>query len=162
MRCTKAKTPFALSLSKGGQPRTCNHRLAGGSPAADYFSCSAKKSNQKKAAPAEPVLRTSLRCSRDRAAATQGDFLRGAQLALTAARQGLRQSSPTTPGRAALLGGSEGGGVGEVQVGVSSRTLRHFMSRNRALSPCHVSTHHSKSICFKAAVLLVRLILLGL
>ena len=35
-------------------------------------------------------------------------MLRGAQLALVAARQGLRQSSPTAPGRAALLGGSEG------------------------------------------------------
>ena len=35
-------------------------------------------------------------------------MLRGVQLALVAARQGLRQSSPTASDRAALLGGSEG------------------------------------------------------
>ena len=75
-----------------------HYNFAGGSPAASYFSCSAKKSNQKKAA---PVHRPSgpLCCSPSRAAA---------ELALAAARQGLRQSSPTAPGLAALLGGSQG------------------------------------------------------
>ena len=43
--------------------------FAGGSPAAGHFSCFAKKSNQKKATPGSPVLRTSLRCSPCRAAA---------------------------------------------------------------------------------------------
>jgi hypothetical protein len=38
--------------------------------------------NESQPSPSSPVLRTSLRCSPSRAAATQGDFLRGAQLAL--------------------------------------------------------------------------------
>ncbi len=42
---------------------------AGGSPAASHFSCFAKKSNQKKAAPSSPPLRGSLRYSRLKAAA---------------------------------------------------------------------------------------------
>jgi len=43
--------------------------FAGGSPAAGYFSCFAKKSNQKKAIPNPPPLRGSLRCSAGQAAA---------------------------------------------------------------------------------------------
>ena len=42
---------------------------AGGSPAASYFSCSAKKSNPKKAAPGSSALRAALRYSRVKAAA---------------------------------------------------------------------------------------------
>ncbi len=44
-------------------------KFAGGSPAAGHFSCAAKKSNQKKAAPGSPALRASLRYSPRRAAA---------------------------------------------------------------------------------------------
>jgi hypothetical protein len=40
-----------------------------------------KESNQRKCRPGTPALRAALRCSSDWAAATQGDFLRGAQLA---------------------------------------------------------------------------------
>jgi hypothetical protein len=40
-----------------------------GCPAASYFSCFAKQSNQKKATPSPPPLRGSLRCSSNRAAA---------------------------------------------------------------------------------------------
>ena len=74
-------------------------KFAGGGPAAGYFSCLAKKSNQKKATPGSPVLWTALRCSLLRAAA---------ELALVKKRQGLKQSSPTFPGVAPLLGGSQG------------------------------------------------------
>ena len=66
---------------------------------ASYFSCFAKKSNQKKPAPGSPVLRTALCCSPRRAAA---------QLALAIKLRGLRQCSPTSPGEAVLLGGSQG------------------------------------------------------
>ena len=70
-------TPFLARVRAGegwGEGvRSCYLRLrfllAGGSPAAGYFSCFAKKSNQKKATPGSPVLRTSLRCSPCRAAA---------------------------------------------------------------------------------------------
>ena len=75
-------------------------KFAGGWPAASDFSCAAKKSNQKKAAPGSPVVRTALRGSPRRAAA---------ELALAIPPRGLRQSSPTAPGMAALLGGSQGG-----------------------------------------------------
>ena len=81
--------------------RCFNVNVAGGSPAAGHFSCSAKKSNQKKAAPGSPALRAPLRCSPCRAAA---------ELALAIPLRGLRQSSPTPPVSAALLGGSQGDG----------------------------------------------------
>ena len=74
-------------------------KVAGGSPAASYFSCSAKKSNQKKAAPAHRPC--GLPC-----AARQAGRLRNSPSQKT---RGLRQSSPTTPGLTALLGGSQGG-----------------------------------------------------
>ena len=75
-------------------------KFAGGSPAATYFSCFAKKSKQKKATPGEtPPDGGPLRYSTRRAAA---------ELALVAKRQGLRQSSPTPPGAFALLGVSQG------------------------------------------------------
>ena len=102
-------TPFLARVRAGegwGEGlRSCYLRLrfllAGGSPAAGYFSCFAKKSNQKKATPGSPVLRTPLRCSPRRAAA---------ELALAMELRGLRQSSPTAPDTAALLGGSQGEG----------------------------------------------------
>ena len=49
-------------------PRSHN-KTVGGSPTASYFSCFAKKSNQKKATPNPPPLRGSLRCSTGQAAA---------------------------------------------------------------------------------------------
>jgi len=75
------------------------------------FACP-KESHQRKGHPASPALRAPLRCSRGRAAATQDDFLRGAQLAhllyfwipawvwmccATGASCALAQSSPTAP-----------------------------------------------------------------
>ena len=44
-------------------------KTAGGSPAADYYSCFAKKSNQKKANPGLPPLRGSLAPSQTNGAA---------------------------------------------------------------------------------------------
>ena len=90
-------------------------KFAGGWPAASHFSCAAKKSNQKKAAPGSPALRAPLRCSPCRAAA---------ELALAIPLRGLRQSSPTSPGIAALLGGSQGGFHGR------SRICKGFRSIN--------------------------------
>ena len=88
--------------------------FAGGSPAASYFSCSAKKSNQKKAGPGSPALRASLRCSLHRAAAQlarQFDdcILSGAGMYIFSGQfRALAQCSPTSPGATPLLGGSQG------------------------------------------------------
>ena len=76
-----------------------NVKFAGGSPAAGHFLlyCQ-KKVTKEKAAPGSPALRASLRCSPRRAAA---------ELGLAILLRDLRQSSPTAPGMAALLGGSQ-------------------------------------------------------
>jgi hypothetical protein len=88
--------------------------FAGGSPAAGHFSCAAKKSNQKKAAPGSPSLRAPLRYSTRRAAA---------ELALAKNLRGLRQSSPISPGASALLSGSQGGGLRTKRVVLQAAAL---------------------------------------
>jgi len=69
-------------------------KTAGVSPAASYFSCLTKKSNQKKSPPvcrrfAVPCVARLVRRLRN-------------------SRYALRQSSPTTPDQSALLGGAQG------------------------------------------------------
>ena len=77
-----------------------HYNFAGGSPAASHFLLlrQEKVTKEKATQARRPV--GSLRCSPGQAAA---------ELALAAARQGLRQSSPTAPDLAVLLGGSHGG-----------------------------------------------------
>ena len=80
--------------------------LAGGSPAADYFSCAAKKSNQKKAAQVSRLLfeEVTLRCLTRR-----GDCAtRPGKAHTTCLPMGLEQCSSTTPHRVELLGASYG------------------------------------------------------
>ena len=69
--------------------------IAGGSPAADYLSCFAKKGNPKKATPIHRPF--GVPC-----AARQTGRLRNSRYAL-------RQCSPTTPGLSVLLGGGPRG-----------------------------------------------------
>ncbi len=101
-----------------------NSKVAGGSPAAgNFLLLRQEKVTKEKATLLTVPFGDSLRCSHNRAAATQGDFLRGAQLAwwrfyywgngraMPVMRQALAQltqCSPTSPDCAVLLGGSEG------------------------------------------------------
>jgi hypothetical protein len=79
-----------------------NTKFAGGSPAAGHFLLyGQKKVTKENAAPGSPALRAPLRCSRKLAAA---------ELALAIPLRGLRQSSPTPPVSAVLLGDSQGDG----------------------------------------------------
>ena len=81
-------------------PRVCGIENRRGRPGGRLLSLvRPRESNQRDGRPGSPVFRTSLCCSPCRAAA---------ELALAVARQGLRQSSPTSPDTAALLGGSQG------------------------------------------------------
>jgi len=104
----------ALSLPGAARTRRRYFNTAGGSPAAgDFLLLAQKKVTEEKGT----LLRRpsgSLRCSRGRAAAelahefyswmtTWAGMCCGAGTSCA-----LAQSSPTTPGRAALLGGSEG------------------------------------------------------
>ena len=86
-----------------------SERFAGGSPAAGYFSCSAKKSNQKKAAPARGPSGYPALLAKPGGSATRPR------------KRGLRQCSPTAPGFAVLLGGSQGGDL--TGVGMSQRSV---------------------------------------
>ena len=103
--CNRPESEFSATASNSDAVL----QLRRGGPAASYFLLlRQEKVTKEKATLFAAPFGSSLRCSHGRAAATQGDFLRGAQLAIAAARQWLRQSSPTAPGRAVLLGGSEG------------------------------------------------------
>src|ERR1043166_6254147 len=97
---TRTGISYWFSAERGGVCVRTKSKVAGGSPAAGYFSCAAKRSNQEKAAPAAPPpAGGALRYSKSRGAAA---------LPLAKDTRGLRQSSPTTPGSSALLGGTEG------------------------------------------------------
>ena len=74
--------------------RLCRRKFAGGSPAAGYLSCLAKKGNPKKAPPV--CRRCAVPC-----VARPVRRLRNSRCAL-------RQSSPTSPDRPPLLGGAQG------------------------------------------------------
>ncbi len=80
---------------------------AGGCPAATYFLCFAKESRQRKAtrgSSPRQKRRGALRCSRVKAAAELG--LEGAALLEIKVALALKQSSPTSPSLAPLLGDS--------------------------------------------------------
>src|ERR1043166_3948563 len=101
---TRTGISYWFSAERGGVCVRTKSKVAGGSPAAGYFSCAAKRSNQEKAAPAAPPPDGgTLRYSKSRAAA---------QLGLARSARGLRQSSPKSPGSSALLGGTEGEPLG--------------------------------------------------
>jgi len=87
----------------GHQSLVC--KAAGGSPAAGYFSCAAKQSNQKKAAPvSRPFSGVTLR----RLSWQGGCGTRPGEMHTTHLTAGLAQSSPTPPCQAELLGASHG------------------------------------------------------
>jgi hypothetical protein len=83
--------PLIRVTEPQGFVRFASDLIAGGSPAADHLSCFAKKRNRKKATPIHHPY--GVPC-----AARQAGRLRNSRFAL-------RQSSPTAPGLAALLGG---------------------------------------------------------
>ena len=131
-------------------------KFAGGSPAAGHFLLyGQKKVTKENAAPGSPALRAAaslqvcpcLRCSPSRAAA---------ELGLAKNTRDLRQSSPTSPGMAPLLGGSHGGCPPSTLVCVLHCSLLQHGSRlrasraiplhqySKAQTPCHPSpTPHS-------------------
>jgi len=85
---------IGCSNSRKHRAGGCPSKTAGGCPAASYFSCLAKKSNQKKS---PPVCRPcGVPC-----VARLVRRLRNSRFAL-------RQSSPTTPDQPPLLGGAQG------------------------------------------------------
>jgi len=92
----------------------CLRGLAGGSPAAGYFSCSAKKSNQKKAAPVRRsfglpcAARPAGRLRNSRAGAMNFKVSGRFGVLLLQRFERLAQCSPTAPGATPLLGGSQG------------------------------------------------------
>src|ERR1043166_9439160 len=51
---TRTGISYWFSAERGGVCVRTKSKVAGGSPAAGYFSCAAKRSNQEKAAPAAP------------------------------------------------------------------------------------------------------------
>src|SRR6185295_12290802 len=89
----------------------CSTRLftfhwAGGSPAAGYFPCAAKESNQRKAAPGVvPTVQRVALCCLTRLG---GCGTRPGRAHRTCPATGLEQSSPTTPSRVELLGAPQG------------------------------------------------------
>ena len=85
-------------------------RDAGGCPAATYFLCFAKESRQRKAtrgSSPRQKRRGALRCSRVKAAAELG--LEGVAVLEVKVALALKQSSPTAPSLAPLLGDSHRG-----------------------------------------------------
>ena len=58
----RGRNPYC-AVFEFAAPHSLNVNFAGGSPAAGYFLCTAKESNQRKAAPGSPALRAALRCS---------------------------------------------------------------------------------------------------
>jgi hypothetical protein len=95
--------------------------FVGGSPTASYFSCLAKKSNQKKSPPVcrafgVPCVARLVRRLRN-------------------SPYGLRQSSPTTPDQPPLLGGAQGRGIKSPN---SKPSTKKQMPRLRGICFLHI------------------------